>query len=145
MLPQTLGKMGRQISHFQSHFQKLKTVFMFRRGPLPITLKEFLKIPIRCKVKAIFLNKGLISPYNTPQARARRVILANVRSGRRFKIQIGYFDYSQIPLNTEKITILPILFFQRRGLTRLWRNLLIWVQNCKVYSIFLMKVNISKP
>ncbi len=40
---QTSGKMGYRISHFRSRFQKMKTVFMFRRWPFSIILKEFLK------------------------------------------------------------------------------------------------------
>ncbi len=58
---------------------------------------------------------GLVSPYNTPHARAQRFILANARSERHFKIQIGYFGYCEIPLNTEKITILAIFIYKRRG------------------------------
>ncbi len=41
--PQTLSKLGHRISHFRSHFQKMKTVFMFKRWPFSLTLKEFLK------------------------------------------------------------------------------------------------------
>ncbi len=41
--PQPLGKMGHQISHFRSYFQKMKSIFMFRRWPFSLTLKEFLK------------------------------------------------------------------------------------------------------
>ncbi len=40
--PRTLGKMGHRISHFRLHFQKMKTVFMFRGWSFLITLKEFL-------------------------------------------------------------------------------------------------------
>ncbi len=137
--PQDLGKLGHRISHFRTHFQKIKTVFMFRRWPFLQTSKEFWKIPFRCKVIVIFLNKGLLSPYNTPHACARRVVLANARSERHFKIQIGYFGYCQIPLNTEEITILPILIWTRRGLTRLWRNLQIWVKLARCNPLFLMK------
>ncbi len=45
-LTSNCGKMGHQSSHFQSHFQKRKTGFMFRRWPFSTTLKEFLKILI---------------------------------------------------------------------------------------------------
>ncbi len=38
----TLGKMGHRISHFRWYFQKTKTVWMFRRWPFLLTLKEFL-------------------------------------------------------------------------------------------------------
>ncbi len=41
--PQTLSKLGHRISHVRSHFQKMKTVFTFRRWPFSLTLKEFLK------------------------------------------------------------------------------------------------------
>ncbi len=41
--PQTLGKMGHQISHFCSHFQNTKTLVMFRRWPFSLTLKKFMK------------------------------------------------------------------------------------------------------
>ncbi len=41
--PQTLGKMGHQIRYFRSHFQKMKTIFMFRRWSFSLILKEFLK------------------------------------------------------------------------------------------------------
>ncbi len=105
----------------------------------------FEKLKIRWKVIAISLNMGLVSPYNTPHARARRVILAKARSERHFKIQIGYFGFCQIPLNTEKITILAIFIYRRRGLTRLWRNLPIWVKIARFNPFFLMKVTISKP
>ncbi len=43
MSPQIVGKVGHRISHFRSQFQKMKTVFMFRRWLFSLTLKEFLK------------------------------------------------------------------------------------------------------
>ncbi len=41
--PQTLCKLGHRISHFRSHFQKMKRASMLRRWPFSLTLKEFLK------------------------------------------------------------------------------------------------------
>ncbi len=95
---------------------------------------------VRCKVIAIFLNYCLVSPHNTPHARARRVILANARCQRHFKIQIGYFGYCWIPLNAEKIKILTLFFCKRGGLTRLWRNLPIWIKISCWNPFFLWKL-----
>ncbi len=129
--------------HVVLHFQKMKTVFMFRRWPFLITLKEFLKNANLLQSYSFFLNKGLVSQYNTHE-RAQRVILANARNECHFKIQIGYFGYCRIPLDTEKIIILRLFFCKREGLTRLVRNLPIWVKIARFNSFFLMKVTISK-
>ncbi len=111
-----VGKMGHRISHFWSHFQKFKTVFMFKRWSFSLTLKDFVrKIPTCSKVIAMVLNYCLVSPHNTPHARARRVSLANARSEHHFKIHIGNFGYCRVPFNTEKVTILPIFFYKRGG------------------------------
>ncbi len=85
---------------------------------------------------AIFLNYCLVSPRNTPHARARRVIFANTRSGRHVKLHISYFGYCRVPLNIEKIIILPIFFYKRGGLTRLWRNLPIRVKIARYNPFF---------
>ncbi len=90
--------------------------------------KKFWKIPIRCKVKASFLKYCLESPHNYPHARVRHVILANARIEPHLKVQIGCFGYCRIPLNTEKVIVFPIFFCKCGGLTRLWRNLPIWVK-----------------
>ncbi len=70
-----------------------------------LTLKEFLinSNPLQ--------NYRLVSPLRAPHARARRVILANVRSECHFKMQIGYFGYCQIPLNAEKKLFCKILLY----------------------------------
>ncbi len=118
-------------------FKKIKTIFMFFcRQPLSIILKKICKIPIRCKGIPVFLNQSPVSTYNTSHTCARHVIYASERSERHFKIQVSYFGYCRIPLNTEKITIVPIFFCKRRCLTRLWRNLPIWVEIASFNSFF---------
>ncbi len=60
--PQTLGRMGHLISHFRSHFQKMKTVFIFRRWPFLITLNEFLKNSNQLQMHSHFLKLGSSMP-----------------------------------------------------------------------------------
>ncbi len=90
-------------------------------------LKLFLKNSIPLQSYSHFPEFLPSKPPEHSHARAWRVILANARSERHFKIQFGYFGYCRIPLNTEKITILAIFFCKRKGLTRLWPHLPIWV------------------
>ncbi len=59
-------------------------------------------------------------------------------------MHMGYFGNCQINLNAEKITLLPIYFCKRGGLTSLRRNPSMWLNIAGFKQYFLMKVNTSK-
>ncbi len=130
---------------FPITFSKKENIICVQKVAILANLERFFeKFQSVAKLKPFFL----LLPSKPPQhshARARRVILANARIEHHFKIQIGYFGYCRIPLSTEKITILPIYFCKREGLTRLWRNLLTFLKIAKFNPFFLMKAITSKP
>ncbi len=93
------------VSRYRSKFDRLLTNRTIINASKHHKLFNYWHLPNLCKVIDIFLNYCLVRPRNIPHERALRVILANARSDHHFKIQIGYFGYCRIPLNTEKITI----------------------------------------
>ncbi len=74
--PQTLGKMSHRFSHFRSYFQKMKTVFMFKKLSFLTTLKEFLKNsnPLLCyrHFSKLLSSKPLQNSARTCAARYSR-------------------------------------------------------------------------